>query len=221
MKPTLPIIISVSGNRGKLAEFSELGAGHGIEVLSPEQFAPSSTPESADESGSSYRENALQKLDAAWSWFLAHASGAKSRNRDLWLLADDTGLEVEALGGAPGIYSARYAGKEASSALNITHLLKCLGSCESRSARFVSVLGARHIDGSEVWAEGHLQGNIAYAPEEGGGFGYDSIFIPDGASSSLAAIKKRDPTFLTHRGRAFGEIVVMMVSAGPSFGVGR
>ncbi len=123
-------------------------------------------------------------------------------------VADDTGLEVEALGGAPGVYSARYAGEEATYADNVAKLLRALGALGdgggARRACFKTVALAAFPDGSEVWAEGVLDGTIAAAPRGANGFGYDPVFVPDGGGGrTLAEMRPAEKDAISHRGRAF------------------
>jgi XTP/dITP diphosphohydrolase len=125
-------------------------------------------------------------------------------------IADDTGLEVEALGGAPGVHSSRFAGEGASYADNVAKLLAELeGKTEPRArrARFRTVAVAAWPDGREVVAEGEVNGNIALAPQGKLGFGYDPVFLPDKADGATFA--EMDPAvknLLSHRGRAFAAL---------------
>jgi XTP/dITP diphosphohydrolase len=122
-------------------------------------------------------------------------------------VADDTGLEVDALGGAPGVYSARYAGEDATYADNVAKLLRelaGLGDCGgARRARFRTVALVAFADGTEVWAQGTVEGTIA--PEERGsqGFGYDPVFVPDGDGRTFAEMRPEEKDAVSHRGRAF------------------
>ena len=118
-------------------------------------------------------------------------------------LADDTGLEVAALDGAPGVMSARWAGPGATYADNVAKLLSELGGTEDRRARFRTVLVLAYPDGTEVQAEGSVDGVIALAPRGGGGFGYDPVFVPtDGGGRTLAEMTLEEKQSLSHRGRA-------------------
>lgn len=123
-------------------------------------------------------------------------------------VADDTGLDVEALGGAPGVYSARYAGEDATYADNVTKLLHELATLQdgggARRASFHTVALAAFPDGSEVWAEGVLPGTIATEARGSNGFGYDPVFVPDGGDGRTFAEMRRDEKdAVSHRGRAF------------------
>jgi XTP/dITP diphosphohydrolase len=121
-------------------------------------------------------------------------------------IADDTGLEVEALGGAPGVYSARYAGEDATYRANVTKLLAALSGVgpSRRGARFRTVAVAVWADGREVVAEGEVEGTIASDPRGHAGFGYDPVFVPvDGDGRTFAEMTPNEKHHLSHRGRAF------------------
>ncbi len=123
-------------------------------------------------------------------------------------VADDTGLEVDALDGAPGVYSARYAGEDATYADNVAKLLRDLAAPEGgggdRRARFKTVALVAFPDRSEVWAEGVLEGTIATEPRGANGFGYDPVFVPDGGDGrTFAEMPPAEKDAVSHRGRAF------------------
>ena len=123
-------------------------------------------------------------------------------------VADDTGLEVEALGGAPGVYSARYAGESATYADNVAKLLRELAVLYkgggARRASFRTVALVAFPDGSEVWAEGVLSGTIAAEGRGTNGFGYDPVFVPDGGDGrTFAEMRPEEKDAVSHRGRAF------------------
>ncbi len=123
-------------------------------------------------------------------------------------VADDTGLEVGALGGAPGVYSARYAGEDATYGDNVTKLLRELAALEDgggeRHANFKTVALVAFPDGSELWAEGVLPGTIAVEGRGTNGFGYDPVFVPDGGDGrTFAEMRPEEKDAVSHRGRAF------------------
>ena len=123
-------------------------------------------------------------------------------------VADDTGLEVDALGGAPGVYSARYAGEQATYADNVTKLLRELGALADhggeRHASFKTVALVAFADGSEVWAEGVLAGAISTESRGTNGFGYDPVFVPaSGDGRTFAEMRPEEKDAVSHRGRAF------------------
>lgn len=188
-------LVLASGNHGKLAELRDLLGDAGIDLHAQSEFGV----DDAEETGLTFVENALLKARHA-----ARATGLPA-------LGDDSGLCVDALGGGPGLYSARYAGSHGNSAANIAKLLDALRDVPEaqRSARFVSVLAfLRHADDPQpLIAEGVWEGRILTAPRGDGGFGYDPVFFdPDlfgpgrgmGAAELDAALKNR----ISHRGRA-------------------
>ncbi len=123
-------------------------------------------------------------------------------------VADDTGLEVDALGGAPGVYSARYAGEDATYADNVAKLLRDLDALDdrggSRRARFRTVALVAFPDGAEVWAEGTVEGRISSKERGNHGFGYDPVFVPDGGEGrTFAEMRAEEKDAVSHRGRAF------------------
>ncbi len=123
--------------------------------------------------------------------------------------ADDTGLEVEALNGAPGVYSARYAGEHVSYADNNKLLLKNLAGCQNRKARFRTVI-ALILDGKEHLFEGRVEGTIATEPHGEGGFGYDPLFIPEGSQLTFAEMSPEAKNGISHRGRAVAKLVAFL-----------
>ena len=129
-------------------------------------------------------------------------------------MADDTGLEVEALGGRPGVYAARYAGPDATYADNVAKLLDELRDVPAvaRTARFRTVIVALFPDGGEIVAEGWVDGRIAEAPAGTAGFGYDPVFIPDGGDGrTFAQMDPEEKAAVSHRGRALRTFVAQLV----------
>lgn len=164
-------IVFATANRGKLREAAEI-LGPGFEVLSPADLGIDGDVE---ENGASLKENSLIKA--------RHVYGLTG----LDCFADDTGLEVDALGGAPGIYSARYAGEGHDSGANMAKLLselEKLGPDAGRSARFRTVV-TLILGGKEYFFDGTVEGSIARERSGSGGFGYDPIFVPDAAELEL------------------------------------
>ena len=184
-------LVLASANPDKSREIADILGAEGIEV----EARPAGVPD-VDETGDTLEDNARLKAEA-----LVQATGSAA-------VADDTGLEVEALGGAPGVYSARFAGEGATYAENVAKLLAELDAAGAsapgeRRARFRTVALAAFPDGREVVAEGTVEGTIALAPEGDGGFGYDPVFIPDGSDRSFAAMTRAEKDACSHRGRAF------------------
>ena len=187
------VIVLASGNAGKLAELREL-LGDGFELHPQSEFGVSD----ADETGLSFIENAILKARHA-----AHSTGLPA-------LADDSGLCVDALHGAPGLYSARYAGTHGDAEANIEKLLGALAGVpdDARSARFVCVLALVRSadDPMPLVAEGIWEGRILHARAGANGFGYDPVFFSPAHGCSAAqlpaAVKNRD----SHRGVALRQL---------------
>ncbi|MFQ3271027.1 MAG: XTP/dITP diphosphohydrolase [Lentimonas sp.] len=170
-------IIIATGNAHKVEEFELLLAGLDFDVVSAKSCG--GMPE-VDENGSTFAANAQLKAEA----LRAQAPA------DAWVMADDSGLEVDALDGAPGIYSARYAGVDASDAENVVKLLDALKDVpkEARTARFRCVLCVIDHEGYVTHYDGCCEGRLDTAVHGDGGFGYDPIFIPNGYSESFAQL---------------------------------
>lgn len=178
-------VVCATANPHKAAEIAEILAGRVDLVPRPEGVAE------VDESADSLRGNARLKAAA-----LVAATGLPA-------LADDTGLEVDALDGAPGVRSARFAGERATDADNRALLLARLDGAVARAARFRTVVVLRHPDGTEIVAEGTCEGSIATAERGSGGFGYDSLFVPEeGDGRTFAEMTSTEKHLMSHRGRA-------------------
>lgn len=134
------------------------------------------------------------------------ARAVAPRHPGAWVMADDSGLEVAALGGAPGVRSARYAGRDGDTPANNALLLKNLSGVADRRARFTCAIVLIAPDGTERVAEGHCPGRIAAAPSGAGGFGYDPLFIPDGHNCSFAELPPAAKNAISHRGRALAAV---------------
>lgn len=198
--------VLASANKDKAAEIVAIVrdvAGDSV-VLLPR---PESVPD-VEETGETLEENALLKAVA-----LTEATGVAS-------MADDTGLFVDALDGAPGVYSARYSGDHATYASNVAKLLAELERVgaskeEERSARFVTVAVANFPDGTRLVAEGETQGRIALVASGTQGFGYDPVFIPDpGDGRTYAEMSAAEKHALSHRGKAFRALAVGISRSG-------
>ena len=124
--------------------------------------------------------------------------------------ADDTGLEVDALNGAPGVYSARYAGEAKNSLDNMAQLLKNMSGIQNRKARFRTVI-ALILDGKEYLFEGIVNGTIAEEPRGTAGFGYDPLFVPDGYSTTFAEMDSEAKNAISHRGRAVEKLAAFLL----------
>ena len=223
MKLPLPLVLA-TGNADKAREIVEILVDHADEpvvawavTVGTETFgylldrpadiaatvertpAPTEAPD-VEETGATLEANARIKASA-----LADALGVPA-------IADDTGLEVDALGGAPGVYSARYAGERASYTDNVDKLLAALGDRDDRSARFATVAMARWPDGRELAVRGEIEGAIAPAARGREGFGYDPVFVPvEGDGRTFAEMTAAEKHALSHRGRAFRALVEVLV----------
>ena len=187
MTERTPIVLA-SANPKKAAEIVEILGDH-LELVP----RPAEVPEVIEDEDT-FEGNSRLKAVA-----LAEATG-------LAAVADDSGLEVDALGGAPGVWSARYAGEDATDQDNVDKLLAALADRPEpaeRTARFQAVVVLRHPDGSELVAAGTVEGRIAEAPRGPGGFGYDPVFIPDeGDGRTFGEMTQDEKHAISHRGRA-------------------
>lgn len=184
-------IIFATGNRHKVVE-AQKALGDSFALIMPKELG---LTEEIPEDGDTLEKNAIQKAEYLWNKFGKNC------------FADDTGLEVDALGGAPGVYTARYAGPDKGSDANMEKLLAELSAVEatdgkvSRSARFRTVV-ALIIDGETRTFEGVMEGEIARARSGSEGFGYDPVFIPQGYNCTIAEISLDEKNAISHRGKA-------------------
>jgi XTP/dITP diphosphohydrolase len=189
-------LVSASANPDKVAEIETILTPLGI-VLVPR---PAAVPDVVED-GETLEDNARLKAIAVCA-----AVGEAA-------VADDTGLEVDALGGAPGVVTARYAGADATYADNVAKLLGALDGVADRRARFRTVALVRYPDGREVVAEGVVEGTITSAPAGAGGFGYDPVFAPDSGGGLTFAQMGDEKHALSHRGRAFRALAAALLPA--------
>lgn len=186
-------VVCASANPDKVAEIAAI-LGDAVELLPRPAHVPD-VVEDAD----TLEGNARLKAVA-----ICEASGLPA-------VADDTGLEVDALGGAPGVYAARYAGEDATYADNRRKLLLALDGVDDRRAAFRTVALLRWPDGSELLAEGLCVGTIALAEQGERGFGYDAVFVPDeGGGRSFGEMSEHDKHAISHRGRAFRNLLAAL-----------
>ena len=194
MAAPLPRLVVATGNAGKLRELRTLAAALATEIVPQSELGVAAV----EETESSFVGNALLKARHA-----ARVTGAAA-------LADDSGLEVDALGGAPGVYSARYAGAGACDADNNAKLLAALaGVPPPRRARYVAVLVlvTGPEDPAPLVAEGRWQGRIATAPRGAGGFGYDPLFEPGDGGRTAAELAPDEKNRLSHRAQALAALL--------------
>jgi len=191
-------IVLASSNVGKVREFNQLLTGLRLEVVPQSQFNVTD----AEETGLTFVENAILKARNA------------AQHTQMPALADDSGLEVDALLGAPGIYSARYAGPKASDAENLQKLLGMLQDVpeEKRGARFRCVLVyLRHaLDPTPLICQGTWEGRILPAPRGSNGFGYDPVFFVPTHACSAAELPAETKNALSHRGQALRQLLVAL-----------
>ena len=180
-------MIAATKNKGKIREIENIFGKLGIEVVSAEDDG---IDVEVEETGSSFIENSLIKARSIAMFC------------DSIVLADDSGLCVDALGGRPGIYSARYAGEGASDSEKVAKLLEEMKGVTERSAMFVTAAAVVFPDGREVTAMGEVRGYILDAPEGNNGFGYDPVFYSRELGKSFAMATDEEKNSVSHRSRA-------------------
>jgi XTP/dITP diphosphohydrolase len=187
-------IVLATRNQGKIRELAEMFKGFDVRVLGLSDYpAIGEIPETGD----TFEENSLIKAKA-----VAEATGHIA-------VADDSGLEVDALDGAPGVFSARYAGEDADDAANNAKLLREMVnvSDDKRSARFRCVMTAYAPGGKSILAEGAWEGSITRAPEGENGFGYDPLFFDPEEGCTSASLDKEQKNAKSHRGKALRKLM--------------
>jgi XTP/dITP diphosphohydrolase len=193
-------VVLASSNAGKLRELSSMLAPLGFQLIAQGELGILSPAET----GRTFAENALLKA--------RHAS----LTADLPALADDSGIEVDALDGSPGVFSARYAGNNATDSENLQKMLTELREVPEgqRRARYRCVIAYVHAatDPSPVLADGTWEGRIIDAPRGAGGFGYDPIFVPAGFDRTAAQLSPEEKNYGSHRGVALRALVKVLAS---------
>lgn len=194
-------IIFATGNLGKLKEIREIMKETQVEILSMKEAG---ICVDIVEDGTTFEENALKKASA----IAAHT--------DAIVLADDSGLEVDYLGKAPGVYSARFLGEDTSYDIKNQAILNQLDGVpmEQRAARFVCAIAAVLPDGRSLGTRQTMEGTIGMCAEGGNGFGYDPIFVPEGYTCSSAMLSSEEKNAISHRGKALRVMRDMLVNAG-------
>ena len=177
-------------NPGKLREMGEILKDFGIEVVSPKDLG---ITVDVEETGSTFAENAMLKAKAI------------CKAADLPAIADDSGLCVDALNGAPGVYSARYGGEGLDDRGRYMLLLSSLRGAPTRAAHFACAVACAFPNGDTLTAEGRCDGSIAYAPLGEGGFGYDPVFLLPGTGKTFGQLTQEEKSAVSHRGRALRE----------------
>lgn len=187
----LPTLVIASGNPGKTAEIRDLLAGFPIQIKNLGDFGP--IP-SVVEDGETFDENAYKKAS-----FVSRVLGLPA-------LADDSGLVVEALGGAPGVYSARYAGEQASDEQRCAKLLAEMKGETNRRAAFECVISLAVPTGAALTYEARCEGLLLEAPAGANGFGYDPIFFYPPFNKTFAQLTREEKSRVSHRGKALAEL---------------
>ncbi len=182
-------VVLASRNRGKVAELQRLLSAELSDVIELKSLDDVGITDEIEENGTTFEENAEIKARAA------AASGFAG-------LGDDSGLAVDALGGAPGVYSARYAGEHGNDAANNAKLLTELSEKTCRAAAFVCALALVFPDGRVVRATGSVKGEILTSPRGEGGFGYDPLFYYPAFGKSFAELTREEKNEISHRGAA-------------------
>ncbi|ADH86759.1 XTP/dITP diphosphatase [Desulfurivibrio alkaliphilus] len=185
------IIVLATRNQGKVKELQQMLAGFPVDIRSLADFGP--LPEVVED-GATFDDNAYKK-----ALFTAKALGLPA-------MADDSGLEVAALDGAPGVYSARYAGEKADDAANIAKLLKEMEGKEDRRAAFVCVLSLAVPSGPALTYEGRCEGEITHEPKGSGGFGYDPVMFYHPLGKTFAEMTPEEKNQVSHRGQAMAQV---------------
>ena len=185
-------------NAGKIAELRALLRGLDLELLSPDDL-PNAPAEPAEDAAS-YEGNAIAK------------AVAYARSTGLRAVADDSGLEVDALGGAPGIRSRRFFGDDATPEERNRMLLGLLDGVADRTARFVAVIALAEPDGRVETFDGEVRGEIAEAPRGEDGFGYDPVFVIAGDGRTMAEVPREEKNAISHRGLAAAKLRAALAS---------
>lgn len=184
-------IVAATQNKGKIREIDEITSKLGFSVISREEAG---VPEDfdTDETGTTFEENSQMKAED-----IMRITGMSA-------VADDSGLVVDALGGEPGVYSARYAGEDHDDAANRKLVLKRMEGVpeEERTARFVCVVTLVRPDGSKTVCRGTVEGHIIEEERGENGFGYDPIFVPEGYDRTFAEMTAEEKNGISHRGNA-------------------
>ena len=188
------VIVMASHNQHKIKEIEAITKKFGMPVISRDEAGV--PPVEIIEDGETFEENSFKKANEIMTLCGRIA------------LDDDSGLEVDYLDGAPGVYSARFAGEDGNDAKNNEKLLKLLDGAapEARTARFVSVITMVHPDGTVLTARGECPGRILEAPAGENGFGYDPLFVPDGCDVTFAQLGAEEKNRISHRAKALEKL---------------
>jgi XTP/dITP diphosphohydrolase len=188
-------ILAATGNKGKLREIREILENVDLIIISPDEIGIKTD---VLEDGLTFEENAIKKAST-----LRDESGMN-------VLADDSGLCVDALGGMPGVISARFSGASATDERNIIKLLNLMEGKKDRKAKFVCVLALALTDGRIITASGECPGIITDCPSGTGGFGYDPVFLDPASRLTFAELPQEEKNKISHRRRALEELKVIL-----------
>lgn len=188
------IIIAASSNEHKIKEIQDIMGKFGMDVISRDEAGV--PPFEIEEDGKTFEENSLKKASE-----IMRVTGQPT-------IADDSGLMVDYLGGAPGVYSARFAGEQCDDEKNNMKLLSMLEGLTDvdRAAKFVSVITLMFPNGDTLVARGECQGRIIEIPTGENGFGYDPLFVPDGYDKTFAQLSSEEKNMISHRARALKKL---------------
>ena len=197
--------ILASQNKKKIKEIRDILIKYGMDVITRDDAGL--PKDEIEETGTTFEENSLLKAEGVMDMIKAD-SELLEKYADSPVIADDSGLMVDALGGAPGVYSARYAGEDGNFAANNAKLLSEMENVAQveRSAHFVTVITMIFPDGRKIVARGECPGQIARELKGEGGFGYDPLFVPDGYDKSFAELGTEFKNTISHRARALAEL---------------
>ena len=192
------VIVMASHNQHKIKEIEAITKKFGMPVISRDEAGV--PPVEIIEDGETFEENSFKKANE-----IMKLCGRIT-------LADDSGLEVDYLDGAPGVYSARFAGEDGNDAKNNEKLLKLLDGAapEARTARFVSVITMVYPDGTVLTARGECPGRILEAPAGENGFGYDPLFVPDGCDVTFAQLGAEEKNRISHQAKALEKLEYLL-----------
>lgn len=195
-------IVAATGNKHKIEEIESITKKFGMNVITKAEAGVGDLE--VEETGTTFEENSLIKAEA-----IMKATGMPA-------IADDSGLEADALNGAPGVYSARFSGEGATDESNNAKLLKLMENIpdDERSARFVSVVTLCFPDGTVVAARGECPGTLRRSPRGNGGFGYDPLFVPVGYDKTYAEISAEEKNIISHRAKALGILRMKLKETG-------
>ena len=193
-------LILATRNQGKVRELTNMLCGEASSKQQVEVISLESYPDAPEvvEDGKTYMENAIKKASIV-AEYTSHLT-----------LADDAGLEVDALGGAPGINSKRWAGEDATDDIRIAKLLQALEGATNRRARFIAAIAVVHPNSDPEGVLGVCEGHIRHDPVGESGFGYDPVFVPDGYNRTFAELGEEIKNRISHRAKALEQAIALL-----------